>query len=186
MRLSAAEERQFAEEGFLIVRNAVEPGMLEPLRLAADRAATLARQGGWGEGTRTGPGGSGRWGMSNLHHPALREPVFAEYMASPPVLDVVTQLLGVEDSALEMRMCSLLFTPDEPWTLGCTRMHSPSLETNRLPLVTAAGRAPRLAGRRFPHLAPGAGGRAAAAGALVVGGTAVELRLVGRLLLRDR
>ena len=120
MRLSAAEERQFAEEGWLIVRNAVEPGMLEPLRQAAHRAANLAREGGWGEGVRDGPGGSGRWGMSNLHHPALREPVFAEYMASPPVLDVVTQLLGVEDSALEMRMCSLLFTPDEPWTLGCT------------------------------------------------------------------
>ena len=149
MRLSAAEERQFAEEGWLIVRNAVEPGMLEPLRKAADRAATLARGGGWDEGVRDGPGNSGRWGMSNLHHPALREPVFAEYMASPPVLDVVTQLLGVEDSALEMRMCSLLFTPDEPWTLGCTRPAGPSslAQTNRSPLVTAAARAPRQPGR---------------------------------------
>eukprot|EP01046_Picozoa_sp_COSAG06_P088635 COSAG06_NODE_35046_length_465_cov_0.967213_1_plen_78_part_01 len=78
MRLSAAEERQFAQEGWLIVREAVEPALLEPLRQAAHRATTLAREGGWGEGVRDGPGGSGRWGMSNLHHPALREPVFAE------------------------------------------------------------------------------------------------------------
>jgi ectoine hydroxylase-related dioxygenase (phytanoyl-CoA dioxygenase family) len=103
--LSKAQVRQFVEEGYVIVDEAVEPRLLEPLRAAAGRVTEKTRSGAW---PHRRAAGDDIWGVSHLMHPDLGEPVFAEYMASEPVLGVASTLLG---PALRLSLVNMLVNP---------------------------------------------------------------------------
>jgi hypothetical protein len=105
--LSATQLRQFHEEGFVIVDSAVEPEMLDTLRAATARVTARTREGGWPHKRRAGE--DDIWGVSHLLHPELEEPIFAEYMASAPVLDVAADLLGT--SHLRLELVNMLVNP---------------------------------------------------------------------------
>ena len=122
-RLSEDALRQYCDEGYCVVQG-FPPAMLTPLRLAADRAITRSRRGEWPNSRmcrgQTGEPIPGRnpddiWGVSNLLHPDLQEPAFAEYMASPHVLDVVADILLIPQSertaALELQLVNMLCEP---------------------------------------------------------------------------
>jgi ectoine hydroxylase-related dioxygenase (phytanoyl-CoA dioxygenase family) len=98
--LSKGQREQFLNDGYVVIDQAVDPSVLEPLRAAADRVTRKARSGKWPH-VRRAPEGD-IWGVSHLLHPELDEPVFAEYMASPPVLEVAADLLGTPELRLEL------------------------------------------------------------------------------------
>src|SRR5579885_185546 len=89
MKLTPAQLEQFSHESYVIIEEAVEPHLLEALRAAARRVTEKARLGDW---PHKGDAGDGDiWGVNHLLHPDLGEPVFAEYMASDPVLDLAAE-----------------------------------------------------------------------------------------------
>lgn len=106
MTLTPAQREQFIQEGYLIIEQAVEPHLLEPLRAAAGRVTDTTRAGQWPH--RRSAGDDDIWGVNHLMHPELGEPVFAEYMASEPVLDVAAALLG---PSLRLSLVNILVNP---------------------------------------------------------------------------
>jgi ectoine hydroxylase-related dioxygenase (phytanoyl-CoA dioxygenase family) len=104
--LTPAQREQFFERGYVVIDGAVEPDLLEPLRAAANRVTEKTRAGVWPH--KRGAGSDDIWGVSHLMHPDLGEPVFAEYMASEPVLGVATDLLG---PSLRMSLVNMLVNP---------------------------------------------------------------------------
>lgn len=111
--LTRTEIRQFQNRGYVILDNAVPDGLLEPLREATDRVTRKAREGAWPHIRRAGEGDI--WGVSHLLHPDLAEPVFADYIASPVVIDVVGDLLGIpperRSETLQLELVNMLVNP---------------------------------------------------------------------------
>jgi hypothetical protein len=115
MRLTPAQREQFEQEGYVLIDEAVEPHLLEPLWAAADRVTWKARSGAWPD--RRTVGDDDIWGINHLMHPDLGEPVFAQYLASDPVLTVAEALLGTD---LRLSLLHLFVNPVErdfsiPW-----------------------------------------------------------------------
>jgi ectoine hydroxylase-related dioxygenase (phytanoyl-CoA dioxygenase family) len=104
--LTSEQIQHFYTEGYVVVENAVEPDMLRPLREAAARVVAKTRSGAWPYKRDAGDGDI--WGVSHLLHPDLGEPIFAEYVASPPVLEVVGDLLGPD---LKLELVNMLVNP---------------------------------------------------------------------------
>ncbi|HET6387324.1 MAG TPA: phytanoyl-CoA dioxygenase family protein [Armatimonadota bacterium] len=104
--LSTSEREQFTEQGYVIVEAAVEPGLMTPLREAAARIADRTRRGDWPHFRAVGDGDV--WGVQHLLHPDLGEPVFADYMASNPVLEVACDLLQGD---LRLGLVNMLCNP---------------------------------------------------------------------------
>src|SRR5438270_5479071 len=106
MRLTPARREQFIEDGYLIIDQAVEPHLMEPRRAAAGRVTEKTRAGIWPHKGENGE--DDIWGVGHLLRPELGEPVFAEYLASGPVLDVAMDLLG---PSLRLSLVNLLVNP---------------------------------------------------------------------------
>lgn len=111
--LTHVQLQHFKDQGYLIIDNAVPKGMLKPLREATDRVTKKTRQGVWPY--KRDAGGGDIWGVSHLLHPELDEPIFAEYMASPEVIDAVSDLLGLRQNAmstsLQLELVNMLVNP---------------------------------------------------------------------------
>src|SRR5579872_6225401 len=104
--LTESERSQFFSDGYVVVDQAVEPHLMEPLREAAARIVERTRTGQWPH--HRAAGGGDIWGVQQLLHPDAGEPVFLEYMASDPVLEVARDLLG---PALRMGLLNMLVNP---------------------------------------------------------------------------
>lgn len=84
---------QYRAEGYFIVDDGVETGMLEPLLAASRRVKEMTRTGKVDLYThRTGTGEP--WAIRGLFGPEFEEPIFAEYLMSRPVMDYVEPVLG--------------------------------------------------------------------------------------------
>lgn len=105
--LTQTQTDRFLDQGYVILGDAVEPRLMAPLREAAARVVRRTRSGEW-KPRRATPDGD-IWGVQDLLHPDLGEPVFTEYMASDPVLEVARDLLG---SDLRMGLLNLLVNPE--------------------------------------------------------------------------
>ena len=95
------EERaeQYRDQGYFIVDDAVEPGMLEHLAEAAQKALAKVRSGEVvddEEGVSTGGEGAEPTSITGLITPEFDEPVFAEYLGSEPVARYLQPLIGDE------------------------------------------------------------------------------------------
>lgn len=117
-------------DGFVVISNLTPPSFLTPLREAAARAISKARdetENGWPHvydipqglpySRLTGPINSrivGKqfppwpkgvredvWGVQHIMHPDLHEPVFSQWYGSQAVLDVVTTILGCTEDDLQ-------------------------------------------------------------------------------------
>lgn len=104
--LSDTQKREFRDRGYVIVEG-IAPDLLEPLRDAAGRTVEKARRGDWPH-VRATPE-LDIWGVSSLLNPELDEPVFADYLAAPQVLDVSRALLG--DDELRLGLTNMLINP---------------------------------------------------------------------------
>jgi len=111
--LTELQIESFEGQGYVIIDNAIPDGMLQPLREATGRVAEKTRRGEWPYKRSTGE--DDIWGVSHLLHPDLCEPIFAEYMASPVVIDVVGGLLrlSTEDrpKRLQLDLVNMLLNP---------------------------------------------------------------------------
>jgi ectoine hydroxylase-related dioxygenase (phytanoyl-CoA dioxygenase family) len=111
--LSQSQLTRFREQGYFILDPAVPEGMLEPLRKATRRVTAKARAGEWPHVRRAGD--DDIWGVSHLLHPDLEEPIFAEYIASSVVLDVVADMLDVpqeeKEQKLQLELVNMLVNP---------------------------------------------------------------------------
>ncbi len=107
--LSQAQLKQFKEDGYVVIQG-FAPTLVDPLRRATERTIAKGRSGEWKDVRKCG---DDMWGVSNLLNPALKEPVFAEYMASPHVIEVSQQLLERNDLRLSLTnlLCNPLKTP---------------------------------------------------------------------------
>jgi hypothetical protein len=106
LRVTPAQRKKFNQDGFIVIDGAVEPHLLGPLRDATARVTEKTRSGVWPH--KRAAGDDDIWGVGHLMHPDLGEPVFAQYMASDPVLDVATDLLG---PGLRMSLVNMLVNP---------------------------------------------------------------------------
>ena len=132
--LSKEQLRQYCELGFTVVEQGCPPDMLQPLRDATARVIAKSRALEWpnprwcrgqdGEPIEGRPNPDDIWGASDLLHPALAEPLFLQYMATPHVLDVVGDILLLPRSertaTLELQLVNLLCEPQDadhslPW-----------------------------------------------------------------------
>lgn len=94
-------------DGFVIIRNHVNPASLEPLREAAIRSRkkdwphvrTVGKQFPPWPDAKTA---SDVWGIQHISHPDFGEPIFGDWYASDEIVDVVKTILGVEEDELQM------------------------------------------------------------------------------------
>lgn len=111
--LTIDQLEHYKTQGYVIIDAAVPDGMLAPLRTAADRITARTRTGEWPHARRAGD--DDIWGIGNLLHPKAGEPAFGTYMASPNVLEVVADLLGVSaappDTPLQLELVNMLVNP---------------------------------------------------------------------------
>jgi ectoine hydroxylase-related dioxygenase (phytanoyl-CoA dioxygenase family) len=111
--LTTDQLARYRDQGYLIIDPAVPSDLLEPLRQAARRTTEKTRRGEWPHKRQAGD--SDIWGVSHLLHPELEEPAFAQYLASPLVLDVVADLLGVPQAQkaqrLQLELVNMLVNP---------------------------------------------------------------------------
>ena len=91
--LADAQRLQYAEQGFFIADDAVDPNMLEELAVAGPQAADKHHEGAGGgadDGVKGGDGTPNDEGPGNSEGvlaPEYGEPAFAEYLASDPLLN---------------------------------------------------------------------------------------------------
>ncbi|MBT5874741.1 MAG: hypothetical protein HOH43_15090 [Candidatus Latescibacteria bacterium] len=111
--LTSDQIEQYELYGFLIIDDAVALNLVEPLRQASNRLVTKTREGTWPHKRDAGDGDI--WGVGHLLHPDVCETVFAEYIASSMVIDVVADLLSVsgapEDTPLQLELVNMLVNP---------------------------------------------------------------------------
>lgn len=111
--LTSSQIDHYRIYGYLLIDPAVPDGMLEPLRAAAGRLTEKTRRGIWPH--KRSAGDDDIWGVGHLLHLEAGEPVFAEYMASPVVLEVVAGLLGVSappaETPLQLELVNMLVNP---------------------------------------------------------------------------
>lgn len=94
----------------MIVDDLIPTDLYEPLCEAADRVTEKGRQGEWDNvrivGKQFPPWSAedrkqGTWGVQNIMHPDLNEPIFAEWYGSDDMLDVSAALMGVGREAMQ-------------------------------------------------------------------------------------
>ena len=91
--LADAQRSPYAEQGFFIADDAVDPNMLEELPVAGQRAADKHHAGAVvvaEDGVKVGDGTPNDEGTGNIEGvlaPEYGEPAFAEYLASDPLLN---------------------------------------------------------------------------------------------------
>ena len=105
--------RDYENSGYTMIDNAIPEGLLEPLRQATARVTEKTRKGEWPHKRRAGE--DDIWGVSHLLHPDLGEPIFAEYIASPVVIDIVGGLLKIKPqdhvARLQLELVNMLINP---------------------------------------------------------------------------
>lgn len=86
---------QYHTEGYFIVDDAVEPGMLEPLLAASRRVKEKVRSGAVDLFTHWAKPGE-PWAIRGLFAPEFGEPIFMEYLMSRRIMGYVEPFLGKE------------------------------------------------------------------------------------------
>lgn len=115
---------RFDEQGYVIVPDLISIDLLQPLKEACDRVIAKTRSGAWPHRRIVGKqfppfidteGEPDSWGVQHLMHPALGEPVFAEWYASEPIRGTCQELMACEEDDLQLgQLPYLLFAYLEP------------------------------------------------------------------------
>lgn len=109
----------YNDQGFIIVRDLIPVDSRKSLEEAADRAIARTRSGSWKlrrtVGRQFPPYGDDdpdSWGVQHVMHPELREPAFAQWYTSDPLVNVVKELLGCQEDELQMELFNMLINPE--------------------------------------------------------------------------
>jgi hypothetical protein len=106
--LDKAQLEQFYEDGYVIIPG-INESVYDRVKAAAERATAKARDGVWPDVRVVGGDGPRDiWGVSNLLHPDLGEPAFADYLATDEVLETAGDLLP---GPLRLSLTNMLVNP---------------------------------------------------------------------------
>ena len=106
--LNEAQRDQFNEEGYVIIPG-INESVYDKVKAAAERATSRARAGQWPHVRMVDSVGPlDIWGVSNLLHPDLGEPAFADYLATDEVLETAGDLLP---GPLRLSLTNMLVNP---------------------------------------------------------------------------
>ncbi|KAA1470842.1 hypothetical protein DENSPDRAFT_836743 [Dentipellis sp. KUC8613] len=111
-------KEQYDTQGFVIIPDLIPAALREELERASERAVEKTRSGAWPHRRVVGKqfppygnDGPDSWGVQHVMHPALGEPVFARWYASPELRGVARMLLGCEEEDLQMELFNMLINP---------------------------------------------------------------------------
>ncbi|KAL7419443.1 hypothetical protein Q5752_006281 [Cryptotrichosporon argae] len=113
----AAYRKQFTTDGYVVVPELIPAADLAELRRAADAVTDRARAFEWRQVRMVGKQfppwteGDDVWGVQNLMHPELAEPVFAKWYGSDDLVDVSAALMGVSPEVMQFELFNLLVNP---------------------------------------------------------------------------
>lgn len=130
--LSAPAYTQYHTDGYVIIDGLIPDELYEPLCTAADEVTAKGRAHEWKDVRMVGKQfppwveGDDVWGVQNIMHPDLHQPVFAKWYGSEDLLDVSAALMGVTRDDMQFGESSLLtLTPSllllSPPTAFCCR-----------------------------------------------------------------
>ncbi|KAG8863961.1 hypothetical protein FRB96_006834 [Tulasnella sp. 330] len=112
---------RFDEQGYVVVPDLISPHLLQPLKEACDCVIVKTRSGEWQHRRIVGKqfppfidteGEPDSWGVQHLMHPALGEPVFAEWYGSDALRSVCQELMACEEGDLQLELFNLLINPE--------------------------------------------------------------------------
>lgn len=110
---------KYHKDGYVVVDGLIPDDLYDPLCTAADAAVDQARAHNWDQircvGKQFPPWtvGDDIWGVQNLMHPDLHQPVFAQWYGSEDMLDVSAALMGVTRDAMQFELFNILINPLE-------------------------------------------------------------------------
>ena len=115
--ISPEQEKGYYDQGYFVADDAVDTKMLDRLVEASERAKDKVRSGDVVLGTRIARDGDGSDAehIEGVFAPEFGEPVFAEYMASEPLLRYVRAFLGNELRLGWMTLCVNSGRYDSGW-----------------------------------------------------------------------
>ncbi|KAG6373541.1 hypothetical protein JVT61DRAFT_6184 [Boletus reticuloceps] len=106
------------DQGYVLVPDLIPSDLLPALRAACDRVIAKTRTGAWPHRRTVGKqfppfddAHPDSWGVQHVMHPALGEPVFAQWYTSEGVRTVSAALLGCDVGSLQMELFNLLINP---------------------------------------------------------------------------
>ncbi|KAF8451938.1 hypothetical protein L210DRAFT_3499099 [Boletus edulis BED1] len=104
------------DQGYVLVPDLIPSDLLPALRAACDRVIAKTRTGAWPHRRTVGKqfppfdaAHPDSWGVQHVMHPALGEPVFAQWYTSEGVRTVSAALLGCDVRSLQMGRNAELF-----------------------------------------------------------------------------
>lgn len=108
MSTSAELKEHYDTHGYVIIPGLLTPSERTDLLAATSRVVARTRSGSWPHARVVGkqfpPYGIGDdiWGVQHTMHPALEEPIFAQWYAGDAVRGATKMLLGCQDKELQM------------------------------------------------------------------------------------
>jgi len=117
----AALKATYDSQGYVVVPDLIPPTLLPALCAASDRVTAKTRTGAWPHRRTVGKqfppfdddDALDVWGVQHVMHPALGEPVFAQWYTSDGVREAAAALLGCQADALQMELFNLLVNPSK-------------------------------------------------------------------------
>ena len=99
----------YDRDGFVIAHGLVAPEEMKALQDAGERVIAATRSGAWPHrrvvGKQFPPFGEAdpdSWGVQNVMHPDLHEPIFARWYTGDALVGVITKLLECDEKDLQM------------------------------------------------------------------------------------
>lgn len=99
----------YDDQGYVLVPSLIPSDLLPALRTACDRIIAKTRAGIWPHRRTVGKqfppfddANPDSWGVQHVMHPALGEPVFAQWYTSEALRSVAATLLACETGTLQM------------------------------------------------------------------------------------
>lgn len=110
--MSAKLKACYDQQGYVVVSGLLDPENKRALEGACERIIARTRAGLWPHRRTVGkqfpPYGDENpdsWGVQHVMHPDLGEPAFVQWYTSSKLLAVVMELLGCEETDLQMGAC---------------------------------------------------------------------------------
>ncbi|CAK9786872.1 hypothetical protein CC85DRAFT_289294 [Cutaneotrichosporon oleaginosum] len=110
---------KYHTDGYVIIDGLIPDELYEPLCAAADEVTDKARRREWKDVRMVGKQfppwveGDDVWGVQNIMHPDLAQPVFAQWYGSDDLLDVSAALMGVTRDDMQFELFNILVNPLE-------------------------------------------------------------------------
>ncbi|KAF8151757.1 hypothetical protein B0H34DRAFT_664477 [Crassisporium funariophilum] len=116
--MTSSLRAHYDQHGYVMVPGLISPDERLQLEAACERVIARTREGSWQHRRTVGkqfpPYGDDNpdsWGVQHLMHPDLGEHAFVNWYTSPKLLATATELMGCDETDLQMELFNLLINP---------------------------------------------------------------------------